>query len=782
MPTSIEEQKIALKALREQFDALHTEAMRDGEIDPETEQPLLDLVDGNIKKLEAAIAKAEKSKPKPRKQRKKDTAKDAWDAFAKSYKKLKRLHDRLYTEYHDGEADLRRYLEKIEDAVDDENWDEALAQGILAFSWAEEQGLLEDEEDDEDAPEDTSKAAWDKMAEMMQDFRDLHAFLVKEKMSGHARKIDKWIKSIDKAVADEDYKVAVRVFMIAGAYAEEHGLWDLLEKADEEEDGGDTGPVEDDNPARTAWEATEKHVMPVLRDAHADLVAAKSEFAPLLQVFLDNIAKMVDREEYEEAIRESVQASKWLDDNDLWDVKPEENDPMGDLWFDTHQGKMDDLDGLYRRLKRAKHEKADDLKAKIDAIEGAIAKKQWFPAQSLLGAALQFAHDEGLWEAAPPTHEDELEDIWWDANGENYKKIKLLVATLEAMDHEQAKDFREKVDRIQSHLDEGLMSAAAMLLDQLVETADDDKLWAVKPPKKDPSDEISAKHTWESLEKEWGEVQYLEVALQEMKHEKADDITAMVQKIIDAELAEDYEAAERHLAAVRATASGLGLWDLLDEEEDEDAEDEEETNDAEAEAKWEASKGPYDEMVELHNRLTDAMHPKSAEIGTFLTLIADAEADGHWQQALDNLKRAKEVADANDLWDFDPSPDSGIRGSVGKKGKNYAEDVIRVQMLLNQNGASLKVNGECGADTIAAIETFQKENLGFKDGRVDPNGRTWKALTGKAVVESVKKVAGAVADKAVDIAEEVADTAEDMWDSMVDFVTGEDDEEEEIQQ
>ena len=75
---------------------------------------------------------------------------------------------------------------------------------------------------------------------------------------------------------------------------------------------------------------------------------------------------------------------------------------------------------------------------------------------------------------------------------------------------------------------------------------------------------------------------------------------------------------------------------------------------------------------------------------------------------------------------------AGITASVGQGGKNIKADVIKVQNLLNKKNAKLAVDGSCGPKTIAAITAFQKQvvKLSKPDGRIDPNGTTWKALNG----------------------------------------------------
>lgn len=77
-----------------------------------------------------------------------------------------------------------------------------------------------------------------------------------------------------------------------------------------------------------------------------------------------------------------------------------------------------------------------------------------------------------------------------------------------------------------------------------------------------------------------------------------------------------------------------------------------------------------------------------------------------------------------------------ISASVGNLGKNIKNDVIVVQTLLNQHGASLSTDGSCGKLTIAAILDFQKKTFGKGDGRVDVGGDTWKALVGSAVTNN----------------------------------------------
>jgi flagellum-specific peptidoglycan hydrolase FlgJ len=79
-----------------------------------------------------------------------------------------------------------------------------------------------------------------------------------------------------------------------------------------------------------------------------------------------------------------------------------------------------------------------------------------------------------------------------------------------------------------------------------------------------------------------------------------------------------------------------------------------------------------------------------------------------------------------------------ITGSVGRGGLNVRDDVLVVQQLINGHLPipllPLKVDGNCGELTIGAIEKIQRSNLNMNpaDGIVDPNGATFRFLTGQA--------------------------------------------------
>jgi hypothetical protein len=83
-----------------------------------------------------------------------------------------------------------------------------------------------------------------------------------------------------------------------------------------------------------------------------------------------------------------------------------------------------------------------------------------------------------------------------------------------------------------------------------------------------------------------------------------------------------------------------------------------------------------------------------------------------------------------------PADDIRISGSVGRNGVNRRDDVLTIQKLINdhlpKSLEALEVNGECGELIIAAIEGVQSQFLRMNrpDGRVDPEGDTFRFLTG----------------------------------------------------
>jgi hypothetical protein len=119
-----------------------------------------------------------------------------------------------------------------------------------------------------------------------------------------------------------------------------------------------------------------------------------------------------------------------------------------------------------------------------------------------------------------------------------------------------------------------------------------------------------------------------------------------------------------------------------------------------------------------------------------------------------------------------------LGGSVGRGGRNAAGDVRAVQTALG-----IAADGQCGGQTIAAIEAFQR-SLGQAraDGRIDANGPTERALaSGKAAAAAppvadapdggllggLKSLVGDAADAASDLAGRAAAAATDLGGQVV---------------
>lgn len=80
---------------------------------------------------------------------------------------------------------------------------------------------------------------------------------------------------------------------------------------------------------------------------------------------------------------------------------------------------------------------------------------------------------------------------------------------------------------------------------------------------------------------------------------------------------------------------------------------------------------------------------------------------------------------------------TGIVQSVGINGVNQRKDVRIIQVYLSffeawkKKMEPLKIDGYAGKNTRYAIKQFQRQAIGMKnpDGRVDPNGKTFRYLT-----------------------------------------------------
>jgi hypothetical protein len=78
-----------------------------------------------------------------------------------------------------------------------------------------------------------------------------------------------------------------------------------------------------------------------------------------------------------------------------------------------------------------------------------------------------------------------------------------------------------------------------------------------------------------------------------------------------------------------------------------------------------------------------------------------------------------------------------LRGSVGKGGKNFYNDVFIIQRLLLSKGITPgPLDGICGPRTISAIVSFQSSFLSPPDGLIEPDKITWRKLAVKVHKEN----------------------------------------------
>jgi len=99
-----------------------------------------------------------------------------------------------------------------------------------------------------------------------------------------------------------------------------------------------------------------------------------------------------------------------------------------------------------------------------------------------------------------------------------------------------------------------------------------------------------------------------------------------------------------------------------------------------------------------------------------------------------------------------------LRGSVGRGGKNAPNDVRAVQAALG-----IGVDGQCGGQTIAAIEAFQRNTGRAKpDGRVDAGGPTERALASGARSQAAAPSDAPQGDQEQGLIDSVLEGAKDL--------------------
>ncbi|MES2442603.1 MAG: peptidoglycan-binding domain-containing protein [Pseudomonadota bacterium] len=121
---------------------------------------------------------------------------------------------------------------------------------------------------------------------------------------------------------------------------------------------------------------------------------------------------------------------------------------------------------------------------------------------------------------------------------------------------------------------------------------------------------------------------------------------------------------------------------------------------------------------------------------------------------------------------------ASISASVGSGGVNKVADVSAVQKLLNKylaahDGPPLATGGTIDPGTLLAIQSYQKDVAGIAspDGRIDPGGKTWKALDAGQGFAPLSGVAWWQANQAsFPNSDKIADLAAPFRDNAAKFV------------
>ena len=815
-----------IQELRTKYDAVRREAEEDGRIDAE-ERALLDKVGAKIAELEskqreAARAEGETSArsadapdvaaaPKV-----KTDDEAAWKAVVRTYRHLQAAYEDMVYEKNDSASDLKEYLDKIARAVTAEDWGEAVNQVMLADGWFTIMGYASKYGDPEDTEEDdvSGVEAWDLWTGHVDALRDLYDQLDKEG-SEHAPVLKGYLDRIDKADEQENYSVAIQQITLATAYLNIHGLVDYEDENEDEEDdeyyedddygddveGGDDDdteetPEEDPATAKAAWDAA-KPLYKSLQEVSVEL--GKSEWGAAdekLDRYLDDIDIALSAEDWGEALNLVMLAHFWADENKLFDLYWSEEDDeeskekakaAWDEFIDYNDLELDELKTYLDDEGSPHAAKIGDYKKKIDE---AVEAENWKKAlqQSLI--CKKFIEDNDLWDEEEE-YEDDADDSDED-DGEYTGPIEEPgddKAAWDAFSGQPLDDLRnyykkfgkdgywEEEEKLKGYLDAIARAVAtedwAEALNQGMIAAAwlEDEEWYKVYPEDEPielyeDEDDTGETAWEEIR---GNTYHWLIKLRDdLKADgssHAKKIGEFIKAIDDAEDVQNWKLAQQQVM--------LAMKYIDDNELGENPDDVADSSE------WDARRADYDELVSLHERLINEAHPDAAPIGRSISEITGAIDEESYTEAVRLLDEARTYADNLELWDtginheagIDPSSAS-IRSSVGQGGRNRSDDVETVQLLLNRQGQrpSLVPDGDCGKKTIGAIKAFQQKELGWKDGRVDPDGKTWRALTGQTIIDDVANAITDVKNKAGEVVDDITEAAGEMLDDAMDYL------------
>ena len=609
------------------------------------------------------------------------------------------------------------------------------------------------------------KEAWDEVSGYYKDLLRLQADLAKDE-APEADDLEAYLKAVSSHLATEDWESAVNELLLAGAWVTENELWDRSDEDEDEEIQRD----EDEDSGKAAWDILDGDLLlEDCRALHDRLLKEGSRHAAQVGKFLDAIQKAVDKEEWKTAMTQAVLYESYVQDNDLIEDEDEEDEG----WL-SRASDLAELAALVKKLIASGISGSLDLAGTLGRITATAASGKLEEAGRLLDDALVRARELAKSLDKKDEDDDTTSDAEkaWKKAAPTYRELLKLHAELSKEGAEEAADLNVHLETIAAALatEDWPTAVNEVLLASIF--AEDNGLWEKLDDPEDMEEDLSGKTVWDALD---GETRLKELRDLYKRLDAQGNLNAARMK----DLIQSIDTAVSNEKWKSATSSMIILEKFV---EDNDLETVADENGSLSRA--------MSELSVLVDDLTKAGVEAAGDIARTMQQIAAEMAAGNFataQRLLDDaLVAAREAAEEiEEASRIDPSSAS-ISASVGKGGKNKEEDVETVQRLLNRSGAGLEVDGDCGSRTIRAIENFQQSRLGWKDGRVDPGGKTFAALTGAAAFENVKD---AVTDAVEDAAEVVKDTAnsvldkvtdaiEDVGDFLEDFFGGDDDEKE----
>lgn len=625
-----------------------------------------------------------------------------------------------------------------------------------------------------DEKEEDAKEAWLELSSVYAKLLRLHTKL-ENAFSERADDLDAYLRAISAHVASKDWASAVNQTVLAATWADENNLWDTDQDdpviADDEDEKN-----EDEESGKLSWEKMYgDEALVDYEIIRKELEDQGSEHAGTVAEYCEEIKAAVADEDWKTAITRTILLEVYISDNKI--------DPMefeykwGDLREDV--ATLRELYSAARVQDGLRDEgfpQADALQAFVNKMNAAEEAQNWLEAVDQYRSGKAYADKHDLWNVTgvSPSDDEDDEDEEKDDDAakrswENWQfyheKIRNLYDQLSQIEHPLADKLGATLDKIdEAARKEEYRRATDLLLDDAGKFADDHDLWDAVKSADDDESNLLPRTTRDQIKT----LKDLSRELNRMDHEKAGSFAELVVHIH--EEVTDFNKiipTGRAVQKAWAFADAHNLWDAVPP-----------LPKGEEEAIfWETNGKLYRELNALHRKLDEAGHEGAARLGEKLADVDAAIGNDHFHLASIHLSDAKELADDQDLWDEAPLSDdeddeggesfhpstASIAGTVGRGGKNQPDDVMTIQLLLNLKGSSLDTDCYCGPRTIAAIEKFQKESLGWNDGLVDPGGKTFGALTGKATIDDISA-------KASDVVRNVSGTVTDIAGSLVDAV------------